>query len=50
MATIIYVRPNGSEIEVESCDETKAVAKQFGWKKKKVAKPSPQIELGENNA
>lgn len=35
MATVTYVRPSGTDITVNNCAETKALAKQLGWKKKK---------------
>ena len=53
MATITYIKPSGTEIQASNNKETKALAKQLGWKKKKVEKqvePIPQLEIGGENA
>ena len=50
MATIIYIRPSGSEIELSDTKAHKKFAKDNGFKKKKIDKPNPQIELGGDNA
>ena len=54
MATIIYTRPSGKEIEVGDTKVNKAFAKEQGWKRKRAA-PEPEqtinteLELGDNN-
>jgi hypothetical protein len=51
MATVTYIKPSGTEIEASNNKETKALAKQLGWKKKKVEKElNPQLEIGGDNA
>jgi len=37
----IYIRPSGSEIELQDTDNHEAFAKAQGWEKKKV-KPGPK--------
>jgi len=49
MAKVTYIRPSGSEIQASNNQETKALAKKLGWKKKKAEKPTestPQLGLG----
>lgn len=53
MAIVTYIKPSGAEIEASNNPQTKALAKKLGWKKKPATptepKPTPQIELGDNN-
>ena len=39
MAIITWIKPSGAEIEASNSAETRALAKQLGWKKKKTAAP-----------
>lgn len=52
MATVTYIKPSGIEIEASNNPETKKLAKELGWKKKRQPKPeaSPQLDLGGDNA
>ena len=54
MATVTYVKPSGAEIEASNNPETKALAKELGWTRKKKAPPKTSIEttseLGDANA
>ena len=50
MATVTYTRPSGSEIILSDSKAHRKFAKDNGFKKKKIEKPNPQIELGGDNA
>lgn len=39
MSVQVYEKPNGTKIEVNDTDETRALARELGWKKPRGRKP-----------